>query len=310
MVFKRGYPQGTYSFSSLTLSDGFGRNRTYNSAQSGWSTSIFVNSSVVDITPPTLDFFNVSDRTAATRSGNQAIVFNVSAGDDNFGVTSVMVTLTSPNRETVRSLSMARISGNGTSGWYLGSMTFTYTDTPGTWMIEIDITDAADNARLYTRNTLSSLSYPSVIQVDSIGPLPAIPSDDHVKPACPLVSIGPAEVNVVNTSATIWVFAQCHDDSSGVNLIEIGISGSDGVERTCTLGGDDLIPGASDSFLNGFFNGTMTLIPGVPNGRHKVSSIRVYDFAGNVGGSGAFLLRPSLSIILLFLLPKIFAGVV
>ncbi len=258
---------GTWTTSSVTLTDNVGNVRTYGPAELttlGLSRSATVTAPV-DTTAPSLVSLQLTP--APTDSTSAAVDVDVLAHvtDATAGVASSSLTATSPHGYQTVKATLGRISGSAQDGYWQGTLHIPQYVDGGAWVLQpFKATDLAGNALSLTSAQLTP------------GTLTVTGATDSVLPALSSLAISPSSVETSTGDKTLAFAAGATDGQSGVASVTVTVSAPSGDPRQVTT---SLATGTAAS---GSWTGSLLLPAYSETGAWSVTSLSVTDVYGNV----------------------------
>ncbi len=173
LTFTSSTAPGTYSITSIDITDNMNNERTYYPADltaKGFPTSLTVQSGGTgDTTAPQLTSFSITPSVVNVSAGSQTVTFSASAQDDISGVKEVVIWFdkTMPN-----GYSLVGVYGSYDDPWDDGScakaLTFPQYAATGTYTVtSVDVTDNMNNKRTYYPADLSAKGFPTSFLVET-----------------------------------------------------------------------------------------------------------------------------------------------
>lgn len=250
-------PVGTWTVSSVQLSDAAGRSRTVSNPAGG----TFTVQDVVDTAAPSIGAISLSPTSVDTSAGSKPVTVSVAATDDSSGVSSVSVTLKSASGQRAYGYSSTPTTGSSLSGTWKVPVTISQWAQRGTWTVES--VSVYDNASKYATKTSTATLSVTTTQEDLVAP--AVTGISFVKGALNAQGELPVTVKVGVSDAV-----------SGLQGGFVSLRSADGRQQT---NGTLVVP--SPGTKGGTFNASVLLPKGAAPGDWRVSSIFLYDRASN-----------------------------
>jgi hypothetical protein len=249
---------GTWRISSIQASDkAYNNIDYYNGENADFSSGDFnvINDSA-DMTPPTVTGVTV-DKTEAHPGDKVKVILD--ATDDKSGVESVYVDMRGTNGGYLSEEAIL----NSTTNKYEATFSIEETTRPGSWSISyISIGDKENNYKFYpTDKGELDLSPANFTVINE--------NIDIVPPTLNSVSVDKKEAN---PGEVVKVSVDASDDQSGVDQVNIGLSGSEGGYLWGTAEYDEVTKK---------YEATFQITDTTKPGTWKISYINITDKAGN-----------------------------
>ena len=275
-TFTAGTPAGTYTVTSVRVTDASGNVSIYGTAelaQKGIDTSFTITSNAVpDTTAPILTSLVLPD--ADVTSGGQSVTFSAGASDAG-GIAYVQVTYdpaTPGLNGPESSLQFWNTIDSFADGVSSLSRTFG-ADTPaGTYTVSsVRVQDMSGNMSIYSTADLAALG------IDSNFTIRGTAVADTIAPSLTGLILPDVDVSRGPATATFSASAQ---DASGIVQVLVNYTPStpalDGPQSAFTFWN------TIDSFADGASTLSRTFGTDTPGGVYTVTNVRVLDAAGNV----------------------------
>ena len=260
---------GTWHLYSAFLVDDAGNPRSFNEndlVAAGFLTTLEVVSQS-DVTPPTVEDLDYQPRVVDVSEGAEVINFSVQVSDEQSGVSSVCVTLSSPTDTYFQSGCHSDTDNEGT---YFIDVTIPQYSEAGTWTIlSVEVSDAVGNLRSYIDEELTNLEFPTELEVTS-------DPSDTIAPALLALDFT-RSINTASANALATATARASDNLSGVSSVCVTFRSPSGLQQSRS-GCPTLLAGGA---LDGVFEGTVQFPQYSESGVWTVTSVSVGDVVGN-----------------------------
>ena len=227
----------------------------------------------VDLTAPLLTCFALSPATINTTLLDSEVQIPLGATDENSGLDSASVTLTSPLAIAYNGFTSFNSPGQR-SGNALSSITIPRYAPAGTYALSVTLRDLADNSRTYSSQDLAALGLPSTLAVSSSDP-------DSTPPTLTSIAFVPNTVDTTSQDVTYNVDLGFQDAKSGISRARIILPYNDGLlafQHLLSLNPGTYISGNANG---GVFRTQLTLRRHFPAGVYTPSSVTLIDKVGN-----------------------------
>lgn len=235
---------------------------------------------VDDVDAPVITALSFTPASIDTTTGPRDVIVTATVTDSLSGVASVWGSFYSPSGRQVRGFSMGRVSGDSLNGVYRGTAAFLTYNEDGTWVLgAVQLMDSAGNRRYYRTADLVAKGFPVSLTVVSI-------PDTHAPDLAGVTWIT-QQVDVSNGPADASVRVSFKEDLSGLNflqqptcaLFDFQLRSPSGKQLRYIYHGDFKLVAGDE--LNGTFEGSLRMPVNSEPGVWRVSTVEVYDKAGN-----------------------------
>ncbi len=227
--FPQGSQSGVWTVLQIEVQDAQGNSAFFFSGDlqtAGFPTELTV-SQQPDVTPPTLVDFDFTPTAIDILSGPATVLAMFDIIDDITGIAWIKVGFISPGSTSIlRGCTSIVFNPGGVGGEGGGSfdceVSFPQFSEAGTWtVINVDASDIAGNIRSYSTGELTSLGFPTALNVVS--------ASDLVPPTLVDFSFAPEAVDTTVVAATIPATLHATDDLAGIASVVVRFSAPGGV---------------------------------------------------------------------------------
>ncbi len=227
----------------------------------------------VDLTAPLLTCLALSPAAINTTLVDSVVQIPLGATDENSGLDSASVTLTSPLAIAYNGFTSFNSPGQR-SGNALSSITIPRYAPAGSYALSVTLKDLAGNSRTYSGQDLATLGFPATLAVSSSDP-------DSTPPTLTSIAFLPNTVDTTSQDVTYNIDVGFQDAKSGLSGASIILPYNDGLlafRYEPSLNPGNYVSGNANG---GIFRTQVTLRRHFPAGVYTPSSITLTDRVGN-----------------------------
>jgi hypothetical protein len=275
--FPRYLQSGAWRVTNISLRDEAHNYAVYYPAQleaEGLPTSVTVQDSLEDISPPVLAAMSFSPDAVNVASSAQTVTVKAHITDNLSGFAEGGLSFESPDGKQHTTFgSFKRIAGTDTDGIYEATVPFGRYVQSGAWRVtNISLRDEARNYAVYYPAQLEAEGLPTSVTVqDSL--------EDISPPTLATMSFSPDAVNVASSAQTITVRAHITDNLSG--FAEGGLSFESPTARRYTYTEFGFFKLVSGTALDGMYETTISFPRYLQSGTWRVANLSLRDEARN-----------------------------
>jgi hypothetical protein len=276
---------GPWHLTQLRAEDAAGNETVLDSValrSAGFPRAIYVTG-VEDTAPPELAAYGFSPAAVDVRGAADSVLFDLTAVDSASGVTSALVSLTSPSGgRQLASDPCALDSGDRTAGTWSCHVRVPRFVEDGIWKVAVELADARGNTHVYGAAELKRLGFASTLRITS--------TQDSLPPSIADFSFTPDSVDVTDSTgarvdsagvvadsvgAVVTAVVRALDSVSGVAAVAVTFTSPTGFGAA---GGCEMVAGTA---VDGTWTCTVALDPSAEAGSWR-ASVEITDNAGNV----------------------------
>jgi hypothetical protein len=276
ITLPQGSEKGTWSVSSVSISDVVGNSRTVTATdlEAANLPTGFTQTGAGDTTAPAMTGLTFSTPSIDTSAGPASITIRAQLSDAGSGVPNPYgpsISFVSPSNRQYASAMLQRISGTAQEGTYEGTVTIPRYAERGTWTVSgLYASDQIGNSVSFSRDALVAAGMPS--SFDQTG------ADDSTAPTITALTVAPQSVDTSAAPVQAAVRISVTDDLSGVNSTPwVQFTSPSGR----TTAGYVPMMRVSGNDRSATYEGTLTLPRYAERGTWKVTSAGVADASNN-----------------------------
>ncbi len=186
------------------------------------STFEILENVIVDNSPPSISSFSFSPTQLDLSSKTLSVEYQININDDVSGVEEATIEFSSPGKGNSKSETIKKLSGQTAS--LSSSIDFGKNPDKGIWLVSVTLKDKAGNQLTYSSSDLSSMGYPSSLEITE--------TKDLTAPQLTGFTFTPEEIDLASEQRTISFNVEATDDISGIEelTVEFTPPGNGGVK--------------------------------------------------------------------------------